>query len=152
MTMTNRSIGTVHTSTKARLTSEARQRISMSSRFRSVNHSVSHNGDKSGKQSLYSDGDPDRHRNLSICSLAHSQTSVKISCKSVWKFLRKAEAANRQTESNDENRSSLAVNTSTMMIMTMNTTTTTITMMTVTISTSTTTTVMTTTTTMIFQY
>ena len=149
MTITTRSTGTVHASTKAHLTSEAIWRISMSSRFRSVNHSVSHNGDESGKQSLYPDGDPDRHRNLSICSLAHSQTSVKISCKSVWKFLRKV--GNRQTENNDENRSSLAVNTSTMMIMTMNTTTT-IMMTTVTISTSTTTTVMTTTSTMIFQY
>jgi len=96
MTMTTRSTRTVQTSTKARLTSEAIWRISMSSRFRSVNHSVSHIRDESGKQSLYPDGDPDCHRNLGICSLAHSQTSMKISCKSVPKFLRKA--ANRQTK------------------------------------------------------
>jgi len=40
-------------------------------------------------------GDPDRHRNLVICSLAQCQLFLKISCKSVWKFSRKV--ANRQT-------------------------------------------------------
>ena len=44
---------------------------------------------------LYSDGDPDRHQNLVVCSLAHCKPSPKISCKSVRKFLR--EVANRQT-------------------------------------------------------
>jgi len=39
--------------------------------------------------------DPDRHQNLIICSLAHCQPSVKISCKSVQNFLRKV--ASRQT-------------------------------------------------------
>jgi len=29
------------------------------------------NGDESGKQSMYPDGDPDRHRNLISCSLAN---------------------------------------------------------------------------------
>ena len=48
------------------------------------------------KQSFYPDGDPDRHQNLIVCSVAHCQPSLKISCKSVWKFLRKA--ANRQTD------------------------------------------------------
>jgi len=38
--------------------------------------------------------DPDCHQNLIICSLAHSQPSLKISCKSVQKFLCKV--ANRQ--------------------------------------------------------
>jgi len=38
--------------------------------------------------------DPDRHQNLIVCSVAHCQPSVKISCKSAWKFLRKV--ANRQ--------------------------------------------------------
>jgi len=39
--------------------------------------------------------DSDRHQNLIICSLAHCQPSLKISCKSVGKFLRKV--ADRQT-------------------------------------------------------
>ena len=43
--------------------------------------------------------DSDRHQNLTICSVAHWQPSLKISCKSVWKFLRKI--ANRQTNSDD---------------------------------------------------
>jgi len=40
--------------------------------------------------------DPDRHQNLIICSLAHCQPSLKISCKSVPKFLRKL-LTDRQT-------------------------------------------------------
>jgi len=40
--------------------------------------------------------DPDRHQNVIICSLAHFQPSLKISCKSVCKFLRKV--ANRQRQ------------------------------------------------------
>jgi len=40
--------------------------------------------------------DTDRRQNLIICSLAHCQHSLKISCKSVRKFLRKV--ANRQTD------------------------------------------------------
>jgi len=39
--------------------------------------------------------DPDRNQNLIICSLAHCLPSLKISCKSVRKFLRKV--ADRQT-------------------------------------------------------
>ena len=53
--------------------------------------------------------DPDRRRNLIVCSLSHCQPSLKISCKSVWKFLRKV--ANRQTDrqtNNNENITSLA--------------------------------------------
>jgi len=38
---------------------------------------------------------PDLNQNLIICSMAHCQASVKISCKSIWKFLCKV--ANRQT-------------------------------------------------------
>jgi len=53
---------------------------------------------------LYPDGDPDRHQNLIICSLAHYQPSLKMSCKRVRKFLRKV--ANRQTN-NVENITSL---------------------------------------------
>jgi len=49
--------------------------------------------------------DPDRHQNLIICSLAHCQPSLKISCKSVSKFLRKV--ANRHTN-NDAYITSLA--------------------------------------------
>ena len=63
-----RSTGTVHTSAKARITSVV---IQICIR------------------------DPDRHQNLIICSLAHCQPSLQISCKSVHKFLRKV--ANRQT-------------------------------------------------------
>jgi len=40
--------------------------------------------------------DPDRHQNLLIRSLTHYQPFLKISCKSVRKFLRKV--ANRQTD------------------------------------------------------
>jgi len=40
--------------------------------------------------------DPDRHQNLIICLLAYYQPFLKISCKSVRKFLRKV--ANRQTD------------------------------------------------------
>jgi len=41
----------------------------------------------------------DRHQNLIICSQAHCQSSLKISCKSVRKFLHKV--ANRQTNNDD---------------------------------------------------
>jgi len=68
-----RSTGTVHTSTKARLIS-----VEIQIRIRIWIH------------------DPDRHQNLDICSLARCQPSLKISCKSVHKFLRKV--ANRQTD------------------------------------------------------
>ena len=57
--------------------------------------------------------DPDRHQNLKVCSLTHCQSSQKISCKSVRKFLRKVtntqtdRQANRQTN-NDDYISSLA--------------------------------------------
>ena len=67
------------------------------------------NSDESGKQSLYPEGDPDRHQNLITCSVAHCQPSLKISCKSVRKFLRKV--ANRETDiqtDNDDYISSLA--------------------------------------------
>ena len=82
---------TVHTSTKACLTSSATWRMSMNEHPLSI----SPNSDKSRKQSLYPDRELDRHRNLIICSLAHCQPSLKISCKSVWKFLCKA--VNKQT-------------------------------------------------------
>jgi len=80
-TTSTRSTGTVHTSAKAHLTSVA---ISVPPSCESVR---------------------DRHRNLIICSLAHCQPSLNISCKSVWKFLHKV--ANRQTN-NDESITSLA--------------------------------------------
>jgi len=78
---------------------------SVAQRSRLIPLSVSRNSDESEKQPLYSDGDPDRHQNLTICSLAHCQPSLKMSCKSVQKFLRKV--ANKQIN-NDENISSLA--------------------------------------------
>jgi len=64
-----RSTATVHTSAKARLTS-----VVIRIRIR----------------------DPYRQQNLDICSLDHCQRSLKISCKSVWKFFCKV--ANRQTD------------------------------------------------------
>ena len=65
-----RSTGTLHTSAKGRLTSVA-IRIVIWIR------------------------DSNRHRNLIVCSLTHCQPSMKISCKSVRKFLQPV--ANRQT-------------------------------------------------------
>jgi len=53
--------------------------------------------------------DRERHQNLTIRSLAHCQPSLKISCKSLRKFLRKV--ANRQTHrqtNNDDYLSFLA--------------------------------------------
>jgi len=70
----------VHTSAKARLTSVA---IRIRIRIR----------------------DPNHHQNLIICSLAHCQPFLKISCKSVQTFSPKV--ANRQTN-NDDYISSLA--------------------------------------------
>jgi len=69
-----RSTGIVHTSAKARLTSVA---------IRIQIH------------------DLDRHQNLTICSLAHCQPSLKISRKSAWTFLCKV--ANRQTDRQKNN-------------------------------------------------
>ena len=46
--------------------------------------------------------DPDRHQNIIICSLAQCQSSVKISCKSVSKFLRNV--ANRQTNNKQQQK------------------------------------------------
>jgi len=40
--------------------------------------------------------DSNRHQNLIFCSLSHCKASLKISCKSVQRFLRKV--ANRQTD------------------------------------------------------
>ena len=65
----------------------------------SANHSVSPNSDESGKQSLYPDGDSDCHGNLIICSLTQCQPSLKISCKSIWKFLHRV--ANKRTNNDD---------------------------------------------------
>ena len=62
----NQSINWNHTSAKAHLTSAA---IRIRIRY------------------------PDRHQNLIISSLAHCRTSIKISCKSVQKFLRKVAKA-----------------------------------------------------------
>ena len=71
--------------------------------------SVSPNNDEYGKQSLYPDGDPNRHLNTNICSLAHCQPSLTISGKSVRKFLRyvATKQTDRQTN-NDQNITSLA--------------------------------------------
>jgi len=42
--------------------------------------------------------DPDRHQNLTICSLVHCQPSLKISCKSVRKFFCAKLLTDRQTD------------------------------------------------------
>jgi len=78
----------VHTFAKARLTIAAVLRISMSSRFMSVNNHFPYlpvvtNPKKNNPFIQSPDGDPDRHRNLIVCSLAHCHPSLKISCKSV---------------------------------------------------------------------
>jgi len=65
-----RSTGTLHTSAKACLTSVA---IRIHIRI----------------------CDPDRHQTLIICSLAHFQPSLKISCKCIWKFLHKVDNGQR---------------------------------------------------------
>ena len=72
----------------------------------SVILSVSPNSDETYKQSPYPDGDPDRHQNLIICSLAHCEPSLKISCKSVWKFC--ANLLTDKQTNNDDDISSLA--------------------------------------------
>jgi len=69
---------------------------SVAQRSRLIPVSVSPNSDESGKQSPYPDGDPDRHQNLIVCSPAHCEPSLKISCKSARKLLRKV--ANKQTD------------------------------------------------------
>ena len=101
-TCLTRSTGTVHTSTNACLTNVTIRiwiwiRIQLSGSG-SVTRSV-----RIGIR------DPNRHQSLIICSLAHCQPSLKISCKSVGKFLRKV--ANRQTNrqrNNNDYISSLA--------------------------------------------
>jgi len=101
-----RSTGAVHTSAKGQWRNDVRVataillvhalhcRVAQHSRL--IPLSMSPNSDESGKQSLYPDCDPDRHQNLIICSSAHYQPSLNISCKCVWKFLHKV--ANKQTE------------------------------------------------------
>jgi len=86
-TETTRSTGTVHTSAKAHLNGFA-----IGIRIR----------------------DLDRHQNVTICSSAHCQPSLKISCKSVQKFYAKLlteRQTDKQTDSqrnNDDYISSLA--------------------------------------------
>ena len=79
---------------------------SVALRSRLISLSVSPNSDKSGQQSLYPDGNSDRHQNLIICSSGHSQPSLKISCKSVQKFLDKVadKQTNRQTNKQTHKR------------------------------------------------
>jgi len=102
-----RNTGTLHTSAKGQLRNDVVVAVAMpANTYRALQHhtvqlvttfvSPSTSSDESGKQSLYSDGDPDCHQNLIICSLARCQPSLKISCKSVWTFLHKV--ANKQTD------------------------------------------------------
>jgi len=85
----------VHTFAKARLTSTAIWQISMNecplTSFRISEYW------RIRKQSLYPHPDPNRHQNWIICSLALCQSSLKISCKSVGKFLRTDKQTNKQT-------------------------------------------------------
>ena len=67
---------------------------------------VSPNIDESGKQSLYPDGDLDRHQNLTSCSFVHCQLSLKFHAYLFGSFCAKL-LINRQSN-NDENISSLA--------------------------------------------
>jgi len=99
---------TEHTSAKARVTSAVIWRISISSRFMSVKHFpyLLPNSDGSGKQLLYPDGDPDRHRNLIVCLLARCQPSWKFHANPFGSFCLSVSNFNRQT--NDKNISSLA--------------------------------------------
>jgi len=79
-----RSNRTVHTSAKARLSSVAKRiriRIQFCIRI----------------------SDLDRHQNLIICSVAHCQPSLKISCKSVWKFFFVKLLTDRQTDRQTNN-------------------------------------------------
>ena len=62
--------------------------------------SVSPNRDASGKQSLYADGDPDRHQNLTILAIGAVSIFPKSFTQIGSEVLRKV--ANRQTN-NDEN-------------------------------------------------
>jgi len=123
-----RSTGTVHTSANAYLTSVVislplsvmgwwRNDVIVAMAIPALHRSVaqcnqlippfiSPNSDESGKQSLYPDGDLDCHQNLTVCSVAHCQASLIISCKSIQKFLCKV-ATGRQTN-NDDYISSLA--------------------------------------------
>ena len=78
--MITRITGTAHTSAKARLTSIA---ISVP---------------PSGESVL------DRHRNLIIRSLTHCLPSLKISCKSVRRFLRKIVNRQRNKQTNKQQR------------------------------------------------
>ena len=71
------------------MTSSLLWRCLLVQRSRLIPLSVSPNNHESGKQSLYPDGYPDRHRNLTICSLTHCQPSLKISCKSFGSFCAK---------------------------------------------------------------
>jgi len=72
---------------------------SVALRSRLISLSVSPNSDESGKQSLYPDGDPDRHQ-------THCQPYLKLSCKSVQKFLDKVadKQTNRQTNKQTHKR------------------------------------------------
>ena len=90
------STGTVHTFSKGHLTGDV---IAVPPSGESVQD------DESGKQFLYPDGDMDRHQNLIISSLAHAQPSLKILCKSIWKFLRKV--ANKQTDKQTTTKSNI---------------------------------------------
>ena len=97
--------GTVHTSTKARLTSAAIGQISMNSWFKPVNHfpylPIVTNPENNRCIQMWTRLPP-KFNHLFIGPLL---TPLKISCKSVRKFLRKV--ANRQTN-NDAYISSLA--------------------------------------------
>jgi len=98
------STGTVHTFAKARLTSAAIRRISMSSRYMSVNHfpylPIVTNPENNP------DGKSDSHRNLTICLLAHCQTYLKSHANRFVSFCAKLPTV-KQTNSDENNISSL---------------------------------------------
>ena len=51
---------------------------------------------------------PDRHQNLIVCSLAHCQPSLKISCKSLANFMQSCIQTNKQTHKQRRLHNSLA--------------------------------------------
>jgi len=64
-------------------------RCSVAQRSRLIPLSVSPNSDESGKQSLYSDGDPDHHRNLIIFFIGPLPTFPENFMQIRSEFLRK---------------------------------------------------------------
>jgi len=107
-TSITRRTGMVHTSAKSQSCNDVIVSMAMpATACPALQHpAVSPNIDESGKQSLYPDGDPDRHQNLTSCSLVNCQPSLKFHAYLFGSFCTML-LINKQTN-NDENISSLA--------------------------------------------